>query len=154
MARYDHLPIYRSAMKLAVHLENTVRGFPRYVKYTLGSEMRHEAQRVVGLIIRPDYVLVWKRSVNNLRRRVEKFEREQVRVEMYDGFTSLYAINQAPEARQHLRGVVASYAGHFKWADTRRLRRSLMARYPWLNALYRLDNDAMPVLRKIKKNRR
>ncbi len=31
MARYDHLPIYRSAMKLAVHLENTVRGFPRYV---------------------------------------------------------------------------------------------------------------------------
>ena len=31
MARYDHLPIYRSAMRLAVHLENTVRGFPRYV---------------------------------------------------------------------------------------------------------------------------
>ena len=52
MARYDHLPIYRSAMKLAVHLENTVRGFTRYVKYTLGSDMRHEAQRVVGLIIR------------------------------------------------------------------------------------------------------
>ena len=52
MARYDHLPIYRSAMKLAVHLEQTVRGFPRYVKYTLGSEMRHEAQRIVGLVIR------------------------------------------------------------------------------------------------------
>jgi hypothetical protein len=34
MARYDHLSIYRSAMRLAVHLENTVRGFPRYVKYT------------------------------------------------------------------------------------------------------------------------
>lgn len=52
MARYDHLPIYRSAMKLAVHLENTVRGFPRYAKYTLGSEMRLAAQKIVVLIIR------------------------------------------------------------------------------------------------------
>jgi hypothetical protein len=51
MARYEHLPIYRSAMKLAVHLENTVRGFPRYVKYTLGSEMRSLSQRIVGLVI-------------------------------------------------------------------------------------------------------
>jgi hypothetical protein len=46
MARYDHLPIYRSAMKLAVHLENMVRGFPRYSKYTLGNEMRVQAQNV------------------------------------------------------------------------------------------------------------
>ena len=52
MARYDHLPIYRSAMQLAVHLENTVRGFPRYVKYTLGSEMRQLSQKIVALVIR------------------------------------------------------------------------------------------------------
>jgi len=30
MAQYEHLPIYREAMRLAVHLENTVRGFARY----------------------------------------------------------------------------------------------------------------------------
>ncbi len=52
MARYDHLPIYRSAMKLAVHLETVVRGFPRYVKYTLGSEMRLKSQQAVALIIK------------------------------------------------------------------------------------------------------
>ena len=51
MARYEHLPIYRSAMKLAVHLETVVRGFPRYVKYTLGSEMRLKSQKVVALVI-------------------------------------------------------------------------------------------------------
>lgn len=49
MARYEHLPIYRSAMKLAVHLENVVRGFPRYTKYTLGSEMRILAQHTMHL---------------------------------------------------------------------------------------------------------
>jgi hypothetical protein len=27
MAQYKHLPIYRDAMRLAVHIENTVSGF-------------------------------------------------------------------------------------------------------------------------------
>lgn len=37
MARYDHLPIYRAAFDLAVHLEQIVRHFDRYHKYTLGT---------------------------------------------------------------------------------------------------------------------
>lgn len=36
MAQYEHLPIYRAALKLAIHLETIVRGFSRYTKYTLG----------------------------------------------------------------------------------------------------------------------
>jgi len=52
MAQYEHLPIYRAALKLAIHLENVVRGFSRYNKYTLGSEMRRYAQDILGLIIR------------------------------------------------------------------------------------------------------
>ena len=27
MAQYEHLPLYRDAMRLAVHIENTVHGF-------------------------------------------------------------------------------------------------------------------------------
>lgn len=52
MAHYEHLPIYREAMRLAVHLENVVRGFARYHKYTLGSEMRSGAHEIVALIIK------------------------------------------------------------------------------------------------------
>jgi len=40
MAYYEHLPIYRKAMEVAVYFENTVRHFSRYHKYTLGSELR------------------------------------------------------------------------------------------------------------------
>ena len=36
MARYSHLPIWKAAMDLAVHLEHAVRRFPRYHKYSLG----------------------------------------------------------------------------------------------------------------------
>ena len=39
MARYDHLPIYRAAFDLAVHLEQIVRHFDRYHKYTLGTDL-------------------------------------------------------------------------------------------------------------------
>lgn len=52
MAQYELLPIYREAMRLAVHLENIVRGFARYHKYTLGSELRNGSRRIVELIIK------------------------------------------------------------------------------------------------------
>ena len=37
MAQYEHLPIYKKAMDIADYLENLVRGFSRYHKYTLGA---------------------------------------------------------------------------------------------------------------------
>ena len=52
MAHYRHLPIWKAAMDLAVHLEHAVRRFPRYHKYTLGSELRQTAQRLCRLVRR------------------------------------------------------------------------------------------------------
>lgn len=49
MARFRHLPIWKDAMDLALHLENAVRRFARYHKYTLGSELRQTAQRLCRL---------------------------------------------------------------------------------------------------------
>jgi hypothetical protein len=40
MARYEHLPIYKQALDVAVHFERIVAGFSRYHKYTLGSVER------------------------------------------------------------------------------------------------------------------
>ncbi|MCX7556905.1 hypothetical protein OS187_08750 [Xanthomonadaceae bacterium JHOS43] len=52
MARYEHLPIWHDAMRLAVHLERSVARFPRYHKYTLGTELRRGAQSLLGAIMR------------------------------------------------------------------------------------------------------
>jgi len=51
MARYEHLPIYRAAFDLAVHVEKLVRGFSRYHKYSLGSEMRERSRAILARII-------------------------------------------------------------------------------------------------------
>ena len=52
MARYEHLPIYKQAMDVAVHFEKVVAGFSRYHKYTLGSELRNKSREIVAQIIR------------------------------------------------------------------------------------------------------
>jgi hypothetical protein len=52
MARYEHLPIYKQALDVAVHFEKVVAGFSRYHKYTLGSELRQKSREVVALIVK------------------------------------------------------------------------------------------------------
>lgn len=52
MARYEHLPIYKTAMDLTVYLEQVVRNFSRYHKYTLGSDLRQQSRELVTVIIR------------------------------------------------------------------------------------------------------
>ncbi len=37
MAYYENLPIYKKSLELAVYIENVVRNFSRYHKYTIGN---------------------------------------------------------------------------------------------------------------------
>ena len=50
MARYEHLPIYKAALDLTVHLEKLVAGFSRHHKYTLGTEMREGDVKIDRLL--------------------------------------------------------------------------------------------------------
>ena len=52
MARYEHLPIYKKALDVAVHFEKTVAGFSRYHKYTLGADLRNKSREVIRIILR------------------------------------------------------------------------------------------------------
>ena len=52
MARYEHLPIYKAALDLTVHLEQVVAGFSRYHKYTLGTELREGSRAVLQQVVR------------------------------------------------------------------------------------------------------
>jgi hypothetical protein len=52
MARYEHLPIWRAAMDLALGLEQAAAGFPRVHRYALGAELRRSAQQILGGVMR------------------------------------------------------------------------------------------------------
>ncbi|NSY33923.1 hypothetical protein DS891_10040 [Pseudoalteromonas sp. JC28] len=49
---YKQLPIWRKANLLLVTIEQAVLHFPRYHKYTLGSELRQKAMRICQCIHR------------------------------------------------------------------------------------------------------
>ena len=52
MRHLNHLPIWRDANRLLLDIEQAVRGFPRYHKYTIGSELRTTALRLCQTIHR------------------------------------------------------------------------------------------------------
>lgn len=56
MARYEHLPIYKAAMDLAVFMENQVRIMSRYNKYTLGAELRKRSLAALSYVVRANSV--------------------------------------------------------------------------------------------------
>jgi glutamine synthetase adenylyltransferase len=41
------LPIYKSALELAVYMEQIVRGFEKYHKYTMGVELRQKSKTLL-----------------------------------------------------------------------------------------------------------
>jgi hypothetical protein len=52
MAQTEHLPIYKSTYDLCLYLEQVVRNFSRYHKYTLGTDLRDGARRALKLVVR------------------------------------------------------------------------------------------------------
>ena len=52
MAQAAHLPIYKASYDLCLYMEQIVRSFSRYHKYTLGSDLRDGARRVLKLVAR------------------------------------------------------------------------------------------------------
>jgi len=52
MAQYEHLPIYKKAFDMTVYIENSVRGFSRYHKYTLGTDLRNISRAIVRRIVK------------------------------------------------------------------------------------------------------
>ncbi|NEX16737.1 MAG: hypothetical protein C1943_08935 [Halochromatium sp.] len=82
----------------------------------------------LGYIVRPQYRLVRRRVVGNLREKLAAFEQAQV---------SAQHVRLPLAAREALRATLASYLGHFQHAETERLIQQLFNRYPWLSWLFR-----------------
>ena len=74
MARYNHLPIYRTAFDLAIHIEKIVRHFSRYHKYSLGTELRENSRRILERIIEANNSQSRESILLKLREDLEKFK--------------------------------------------------------------------------------
>jgi len=74
MAQYEHLPIFKSAFDLAVHIEKIVHGFSRYHKYTLGTDLRNRSRSVLEKIVKCNNLRDRSDELLSLRHDLEVFK--------------------------------------------------------------------------------
>jgi len=74
MARYEHLPIYKAAFDLALHMEKLVKNFSRYHKYTLGTELRNASRTILERVVEANDTQEKGRLLLELRRDLERFK--------------------------------------------------------------------------------
>ena len=70
MVKYDNLPIYKSALDLAIYFEKIVKHFDRYHKYTIGTDLRNKSREIATQVMRSNAT----KHVNDLKELVAKIE--------------------------------------------------------------------------------
>ncbi len=74
MARTEHLPIYKASYDLCLYLEEAVHAFPRYHKYTLGSDLRDAARSALKLVVRANASREREALLLQLREQLEELK--------------------------------------------------------------------------------
>ena len=125
-----------------------------YLRAALRLELNPSRQRqrpvgggvdFLGYIVRGDYLLARRRVVGHLRERLREFEKTLA----LDG-PGYRRYRFDPAALDELNAVLASYLGHFKLADSFRLRQGLWRDFPFLGEYFAADLGTGALRRKDK----
>jgi len=112
MAKYEHLPIYKSAFDFLIFCENTVKGFPRYHKYTHGSDLRNTAREIVKLVIKANNSQIKSPVLEELRIYLEETKlilRICKELHVFKNFKTFgNAINQVTDISRQAEGWLKS----------------------------------------------
>ena len=112
MAQYEHLPIYKQALDLAVYLEKAVSGFSRYHKYILGADLWRIARCNIGLIIRANSETERLATLILLRSSLEELMvclRIAKELQIFKGLNSfIYALEQTLQLSRQNEGWIKS----------------------------------------------
>lgn len=99
----------------------------------------------LGYIVRPDYLLIRRRVVNNLQVKLSEYKSLLVK----EGrFYRRYLFDEEMLGRLH--AVLSSYLGHFKMANSYNLCKSIWAKYTFLDQYFDLDPVEKKLVRKYK----
>jgi RNA-directed DNA polymerase len=82
----------------------------------------------LGYVVRPAYTLVRRRVVAHARAAFADWQAQHIK---------RGTIRATPEALQRVQATAASYAGHLRHANSRRLQAGLHERFPWICAATR-----------------
>ena len=115
MAQYEHLPIYKKAFDMIVYIENSVRGFSRYHKYTLGTDLRNISRAIVRLIVKANSETNKILTLQQLRDTIEEMKvtvRVAKEVKAYRNFNTFkFLIEEVISLSRQSEGWLKSMRG-------------------------------------------
>ena len=71
---YENLSVYKSALDLTVYFEKVVRGFDRYYKYTVGTDLRNLSRRILILITKANTKSIRKETLIEVLDKLEELK--------------------------------------------------------------------------------
>ena len=115
MAYYEKLPIYKKSLDLTVWVEKTVRNFPLYHKYTIGSELREKSREITILIARANVKRERKETLLKIRDKLEELKiviRICKELKVFKSFNSYeFAVRQVVEIARQNEGWIKKTIG-------------------------------------------
>ena len=118
MAQYEHLPIYKQAYDFMVFIENAVRQFSRYNKYSIGSELRENTRGIIRTVIKANNLINRLNRLETLYQLRELLEETKVTLKLcksvkaFNNFNSFQvAINMVIDISRQNEGWIKSLSG-------------------------------------------
>ena len=96
-----------------------------------------EGSDFLGYIVRPGYMLVRRRVVNNLKAKINHYKTLMMK-EMRMGGRPVTRFLLRTETVAGLRQTIASYLGHFRHANAHNLTEALFKKHAWLQMIFYL----------------
>ena len=90
----------------------------------------------LGYIVRPDYILCRNRVIINLKEKLRDFEKQLISRQ-----DAIFRVNYNEASVCSLLSTLNSYLGHFKHADTHRLKKKLFKTHYWLNYYFYITSE-------------
>ena len=107
-------------------------------KFTL--DYINNGANFLGYIVRPYYKLVRKRVIGNLHEKMLQFDK--LIAKGCNGNSGGKLFDMHPDLLAKLNATLNSYWGHFKHADSHRLKKHLLKKYSWLRFIYATEETA------------
>ncbi len=101
-AAYEGLPIYRAATDMVVYFETIVRGFSRYHKYTIGTELRNLSYAILVLISEAN---IRNDRAEKLKSALNKLQELKIRIQVCSEIRAFHRANNFPTSARKVVDV-------------------------------------------------
>lgn len=108
---YEGLPIYKAAIDLVVYFETIVRGFSRYHKYTIGTELRNLSYAILFLISEANIKIDRVDKLTEISRKLQELK---IRIQVCAEIKAFNKPNNFPTATRKVIEITKQCEGWLK----------------------------------------